>query len=149
MKTKILALFLALALLVSLCACAKGEAAADPTAETQTENGLWTTATYTEDTTLGSGEKEVLVKVIAEGKTVTFTLKTDKENLGDALLESGLAKGEEGQYGLYVKVVNGMTADYDVDQSYWSFSIDGEAQMTGVSDAKIEGGEAFELVYTK
>ena len=85
----------------------------------------------------------------AEEQSVTFTIKTDKEILGDALLEHDLIAGEEGDYGLYVKVVNGMTADYDVDQSYWAFYKDGEYMMTGVDGTEIADGEHYELVYTK
>lgn len=80
--------------------------------------GLWADATYTEDTQLGDGAKTVVVEVTAGEKTVTFTVKTDKETVGDALLEHNLVTGEQSAYGLFVKAVNGITADYDVDQTY-------------------------------
>jgi len=65
------------------------------------------------------------------------------------LIEHGLIDGDEGPYGLYVKVVNGMTADYDVDKSYWSFYINGEYAMTGVDATEITEGTTYQLVYTK
>ncbi|MBO5789865.1 MAG: DUF4430 domain-containing protein, partial [Clostridia bacterium] len=74
---------------------------------------------------------------------------TDKDTVGSALLEHGLIAGEEGQFGLYVKVVNGMTADYDVDRSDWAFYIDGEYAMTGVDSTEITEGVTYQLAYTK
>ena len=110
---------------------------------------LWKTATHLEDAAFGEGATTVQVEVKAKDKSVTFTIKTDKKTLGDALLEHDLIAGEEGAYGLYVKVVNGITADYDVDQSYWSFYKNGEYMMTGVDVTEIANGEHYELVYTK
>ena len=88
------------------------------------------------------------------GEAVTFTLTvvgpeitTDAANLGDALLAEGIIEGEEGQYGLYINAVNGITADFDADGAYWSLYIGEEYAMTGVSDTPIAEGDAFKLVY--
>ena len=113
------------------------------------EKGLWEAATYTEDAEFGNGAKTVVVEVKAEEKIVTFTVNTDKETLGDALLEHGLISGENGPYGLYVKVVNGITADYDINQSYWSLTKAGGYMQTGVDSTVISSGEHYELTYTK
>ena len=110
---------------------------------------LWESAMYTEDTELGEGEKTVVVEVKVKEYSVTFTLNTDKAILGDALIEHALIDGEEGQFGLYIKKVNGITADYDADQSYWAFYQNGEYMMTGVDTTEIFGGEHYQLVYTK
>ena len=67
---------------------------------TEKEASLWDDAKYTADTELGTGAKTVQVEVKAEGKSITFTIHTDKEILGDALLEHDLIAGEEGAYGL-------------------------------------------------
>ncbi len=123
---------------LSFCACG-GEL----------ENNVWETATYTEDTELGNGAKTVMLEVKAEDKSVTFTINTDKEKLGEALVEHDLISGEKGAYGLYIKVVNGITADYDEDQSYWAITKNGESVMTGVDGIEISDGEHYELVYTK
>lgn len=111
--------------------------------------GLWQNATYTENQTFGDGAKTCVVEVKAEEKSVTFTIKTDKKTVGEALLEHELIAGDEGDYGLYVKVVNGITADYDVDASYWAFNIDGEYALTGVDQTEIKEGAVYQLVYTK
>ena len=44
---------------------------------------------------------------------------------------------------------SGITADYDVDQSYWGFYKGGEYMMTGVDSTVIADGDAYELVYSK
>ena len=87
--------------------------------------------------------------VAADGTTTTFTVTTEKKTVGEALLDEGLIEGEEGPYGLYVKKVNGITADYDVDASYWGFYIDGEYAMSGVDTTPITAGESYELRYEK
>ena len=66
-----------------------------------------------------------------EGKTTKFLVKTNKTIVGDALQEVGLIEGEEGAYGLYVKTVNGITADWDKDQTYWAFYIGDDYGMGG------------------
>lgn len=111
--------------------------------------GLWKDATYTKDTSFGEGSKSLTVEVKAQEHSITFTLKTDAETVGAALLEQGLIDGEPGAYGLYVKKVNGITADYDVDQSYWAFYIGDEMAMTGVDGTAITEGARYQLVYTK
>lgn len=111
--------------------------------------GLWENAKYLKDTELGSGAKTVRVEVKAEDKAITITIKTDKATLGDALIEHSIVEGDVTDYGLYVKVVNGIKADYDTDKAYWAFYQNGEYMMTGVDGTSIEGGEHYELVYTK
>lgn len=113
------------------------------------KSGLWADAVYLSDTEFGSGSKTVQVEVKAEEQSVTFTVKTDKATLGEALLENKLIAGEDSEYGLYVKTINGITADYDTDKSYWSFCKNGEMMPVGVDGAEIADGEHYELVYTK
>ncbi len=107
------------------------------------------TARYTEDTTLGTGSKTITVTVKDnEGKGVVFTIKTDAKTVGAALLENELIAGDEGNYGMYIKVVNGLRADYDKDMAYWAFYIESEMAMTGVDETNITDGGVYELVYT-
>ena len=111
--------------------------------------GLWENATYRRDMELGKGERVVTVVVAAGENSVTFTINTDKDTVGAALLEHELIAGEDGAYGLYVKTVNGILADYDVDQSYWAFYINDDYAMSGVDAAPIKDGEIYKLEYTK
>lgn len=141
MKTTIkstLTLLLALVFIVSLVSCNTADA-----------TGVWENATYRKDMEFGEGSKTVVVEVKAEDQSVTFTIKTDKDTVGAALLEHKLIEGDESEFGLYVKKVNGITADFDVDQSYWAFYINGEMAMTGVDGAEIKEGETYQLAYTK
>ena len=133
--------YIALAAMLCFCltTCTKAPEATD----------LWETAVYTEDTELGNGAKTLDVEVTAEDKAVTFTFHTDEKTVGAALMEHHLVAGEKGAYGLYVKVVNGITADYDTDQSYWEFRKKGESLSTGVDGTEFADGEHYELVYTK
>ena len=135
---RIISVILVVALSICLFACQSKE-----------KVDLWENALYTENTELGSGATTIYVDVIVEEKTVTFTINTDRETVGDALVENKLVSGEKGAYGLYVKFANGIEADYDKNQSYWAFTKGGESLMTGVDGEKIEADAHYELTYTK
>ena len=93
---------------------------------------------------LGEGETKFLFTVVDNGgKETNFEIHTDREIVGEALLDLDLIAGDEGEFGLYVKTVNGITADYDVDQTYWAFYIDGEYAMSGVDATNIEEGKTY------
>ncbi len=136
---KTISIFVVVMMCITLFSCGKNNTSAD----------VWGSATHTEDTEFGDGEKAVEVEVAVQEKTVTFKINTDKETLGEALSEYKLISGEQGAYGLYIKTVNGMTADYNTDQSYWAVTKNGEYMTTGVDGEKISGGEHYELTYTK
>ena len=70
-------------------------------------------------------------------------IKTDKETVGEALLENGLIAGEDGQYGLYVKTVNGITLDYDKDGKYWAFYEENTYANQGVDSTPIKEGGVY------
>lgn len=92
---------------------------------------------------LGTGDTGFSLKVAdQEGAETEFEIRTDKETVGEALLELELIEGDESEYGLYVKTVNGITADYDEDGTYWAFYNGGEYAQTGVDSTPVtEGGE--------
>ena len=97
-----------------------------------------------------SSEVTITVTVVDDkGESKDFNITTSADNLGDALIDSKLAEGEIGDYGLYIKYVNGIRADYELDGAYWSLSKGGEMLMTGASDTPIADGDKFELTYTK
>lgn len=134
-----LTLMLALVLMLSFASCRK------PTADDE----LWKDALYTKNTELGEGEKTIEVDVTAGEKTVTFKIHTDADTVGAALMEHKLLEGDQGDFGLYVKKVNGMLADYDVDQTYWAFYIGEDYAMTGVDLTEIDESADYRLVRTK
>ena len=110
---------------------------------------LWNSAVYTEDKELGTGVNTAVVEVEVQDKKVLFTVHTDADTVGAALIENGLISGEQGAYGLYVKTVNGILADYDQDQSYWAFYIGDDFAASGVDLTEITEGAVYRLVYTK
>lgn len=140
MKTKkllfVIAMIVACLLVIS---CSRANVSVD----------IWETATYTENTEIGEGSTTVIAKVVGDEKNIELTVHTDKEMLGDALLEHNLISGDMGAYGLYVKTVNGIFADYNTTKSYWSINKNGEYMTQGVDSAEIEDGDIFEFVYTE
>lgn len=111
--------------------------------------GLWKNAKYKEDTEIGIGAKTVKVEVKANDGAVTFTIHTDADTLGKALLDNKLVEGDNGEFGLYIKKVNGIAADYNKDKAYWALSKDGAYSETGADSINIADGEHYELTYTK
>lgn len=93
---------------------------------------------------LGEGTNQFLFTVVdKDGNEANFEIHTDKEIVGDALLELDLIAGEDSEYGLFVKTVNGITADYNVDQTYWAFYVNGEYAISGVDTTAIEEGTTY------
>ena len=95
-------------------------------------------------------EQEAVVKkefsfmvVDADGNEKAYTVQTEKETVGDALLEKGLIDGEKGAYGLYVKTVDGITLDFDKDGKYWAFYVNDTYAAKGVDATQIEDGVAY------
>lgn len=134
--TLLLALVLALSSLFSFVACNGDD-------DGNEEASIWDSATYSENTTLGEGAKVISISIEAEKKTVTLTLKTDAANLGAALYELELVENAT-----FFSTLNGMTADWDKDNAYWAFYMNGEYASVGVGDAAVNGGESFKFVYT-
>ena len=93
---------------------------------------------------LGEGETKFGFTVTdADGKETSFEIHTDKETVGDALSELNLIAGDQGEYGLYVKTVNGITVDYDKDGKYWAFYVNGEYASAGVDATEITEGAIY------
>jgi hypothetical protein len=96
------------------------------------------------------GSKTITLEVIHhDGSSASFSIATDAENLRAALEQvDGLIAGEESPYGLMVDTVDGETADYGKDQSWWCLTKGGEWLDTGVDDTLIADGEHYEFTYT-
>ena len=89
------------------------------------------------------------IVVDKDGTETTFTISTDKATVGDALLAEGLIEGENSTYGLYVKKVNGIVADYDLDGTWWGFYVNGESSASGVSSTNVEDGAVYSFKVEK
>ena len=95
-----------------------------------------------------AGEKQITVQIIYEDKTKKqIDIDTDEMYLRGALESKELISGEEGEYGLFVKTVDGITADESKEQ-WWCFTKGGEAVMTSVDQTPIADGDQFEITLT-
>jgi len=129
-------------LIVTMAFCVTG--CKDKDTDSKEDTTEETKIDASKDNVLGKGDTEFTFKVVdKDGNESVFEIHTDEKTVGDALIKLDLLEGEEGDYGLYVKKVNGITADYDKDKTYWAFYIDGEYAMTGVDATDIEEGKTY------
>ena len=143
--SSLLCLLLVAALATGMMACTNETADSSSTESTVSE-----TPSVTAPQKVGEGDTEFAFKVTdKDGNVTEFTVCTDKTIVGEALLDAKLIEGEDSEYGLYVKKVNGILADYDVDKTYWGFFIDGEYAMSGVDSTTIEKGKTYEFRVSK
>ena len=112
--------------------------------ESEESVGSTEDSAQSEASVLGEGSAEFALTVVdKDGNETQFEIHTDKETVGEALVELELISGDESEYGLYVKTVNGITADYDTDGVYWAFYINGEYALTGVDATMITEGDSY------
>ena len=126
-------LIAAVALFTSGCTDSRNQTA-EPTSQNVQE---------TELKTLGEGKTMFYFTVVDGDKNETkFEIHTDKKTVGEALLDLKLIEGEDGDYGLYVKKVNGIP---ESDGAYWMIYVNDEMAQVGVSQLEIKSGEAYSL----
>ena len=125
---------LILTMAISLFACNKNPSGAS----------LWDSAIYSESATVGEGKLTFALIIECESKSITLTVKTDKEVLGDALYELELINDPA-----FFDVANGIKADWDKDKAYWSYYIGNDFAMHGIDAEKLTDGAVYKLVYTK
>lgn len=109
-------------------------------------SGSTSVVVYDDGSVLGEGNTVFpLVVVDKDGNETKLEIHTDKTTVGEALIELDVIQGEESEYGLYVKVVNGISADYETDGVYWAFYINGEYAATGVDSTQIAADSTYSL----
>ena len=136
---KLFSILLCMVLIVAMALFTTG--CAEKTETNSTPSNVQTNADVT---VKGEGQTVFGFTVVyKDGNETHFEIHTDKQTVGQALLDCQLIEGEEGQYGLYVKTVNGITADYDVDATYWAFYVNGEYAMTGVDTTDINVADHY------
>ena len=141
-------LLAATALVATGCGSQGSSTAEEPASVAATSEAATATADTAagsdQATVLGQGATEFTFTVVdGDGNETAYEIHTDKQTVGDALQELDLIDGEESEYGLYVKTVNGITVDYDTDGKYWAFYVDGEYAQTGVDSTEIVPGAAY------
>ena len=96
------------------------------------------------------GSKAITIEVVNKAQESTvYEVKTDAEFLRQAMDEAeGLTyDGSESEYGMMISTVNGEVADFNVDQSYWGFYVNGEYCNYGIDTQPVYDGDAFQIVY--
>lgn len=98
------------------------------------------------------GAKAITIEVVGKTEESTiYELRTDADYLRQAMeeaAEEGLTfSGSESEYGMYVDTINGETADYSVDASYWSFYVNDAYCNYGIDSQPVNDGDAFKIVY--
>ena len=89
--------------------------------------------------------KNIVITVAAVGyEDKTYNVTTDRQYLGEVLVDEKIAEGTYEQYGLYIKSAAGITADAGKSE-WWCVTKDGEAVTTGADAVKIADGDKFEL----
>lgn len=148
---KWLSFILSLALIAAIALTAVGcDQAKNPETPETTAGNPAGEAETTPLTVKGEGATVFYFNVVdKDGNETKFEIHTDKTIVGEALLELGLIEGEQGDYGLYVKKVNGITADYNVDGTYWAFYEGDDYAMTGVDLTEIRAGATYAFKVSK
>lgn len=123
---RMISMLLALAMLFTLAACSAKEEAPE--------------------------KAPVAFKVIVtdlEGNESTYEYTSNASSVGEALVAEGLIEAHEGSFGLFIDAVNGIAADWDKDQTYWAFYINGEYATTGIGETAITADATYNLTLTK
>ena len=94
------------------------------------------------------GEGETVFYFIAvdlEGVSTKYEVHTNETKVGAALTSLGLIDGDMGDYGLYIKTVNGITLDWDTHGKYWALYIGDEYGLTGIDMVDIIADTVYTL----
>lgn len=87
---------------------------------------------------IGTGSKEFIFTVIGtDEKSITYSIKTDKQTVAEALIENNLIIGKQGTLGYVINTVNGEELNYQKDGSYWAFLINNEYAATTIDNTII------------
>lgn len=91
------------------------------------------------------GKKAITLTVVyADASTKDFKITTNEDYLRGALEQENLIAGDESEWGLYVKTVDGVTAD-DAAHQYWALYIGDDYAQTGVDSTPVNDGDSFKL----
>ncbi len=143
----VLAMLLTLSMVLCFAGCKEEKPTEPETTQVSGEiaaEGFWATATYRKDTTVGEGSKTVKLDVEIDGRSITITLNTDAEKLGDALYGAELINDAS-----FFDTLNGIKLDWNTHKAYWAFYKGDAYMMSGVNEEPISGGEHYRFVYTK
>ena len=150
----VIALIAAMALILAACdtnpAVATEEATQETTQETISDTTTSNDASETPDeNVVGVGNTSFVFTVkLKDGTTRSYTVKTDKTTVGEALVDAGLISGRDSQYGLMVDTVCGEKLVYNTDKMYWAFYEDGKYANAGVDSTEIKPNVVYSFEAT-
>ena len=93
------------------------------------------------------GEKTFTLTVVHSDSSKDFTITSSEEFLAHALIAEGIINDEGIETGMYF-TVDGETASWEENQSYWAIYIGDEYATVGMNDLPIEDGGVYKLEYT-
>lgn len=81
-----------------------------------------------------------------DGKETSFGIRTNKETIGEALVEADLLGGREESTGYVVYTIDHVKHDHNTEGFYWVLYIDGELAEVDVMKTAIENGSTYEFI---
>lgn len=92
------------------------------------------------------GTKNITVEVkVSDDDIREYKIKTTQDYLRGALEQENLISGEDSEYGLFIKTVDGVTADESANQ-WWGIFKGENMTDTSVDTTPIADGESYRLV---
>ena len=129
---KLIAMFLSLLVLVSLCACTAPQTDAPQPSGDETQP-----------------LKTITVTVVRkDGTSQDYTYQTREQFVGPVLEKEGLIEGNAGPYGMEITKVEGVQAIYTEDKAYWAVFEGEEYALQGIDTTPAVDGGVYKLVYT-
>ena len=105
------------------------------------------TVSQTDEGTEAAGNTFTLVVVHGDKTEKTFTITSTKEFLAQALIDEGIITDEGVETGMYF-TVDGETASWEENKSYWALYIGEDYATTGADGIVVTDGGEYGLVYT-
>lgn len=93
------------------------------------------------------GEKTFTLTVVHSEGSKDFTITTEEEFLANALIAEGIINDEGIETGMYF-TVDGETASWEENQSYWAIYVGDTYATEGLNTLAIEDGGVYKLEYT-
>ena len=117
----------------------------DETIATTQDHGSTTTNATTDD--VGVADEAtitVAVKIVKKDRsTVEYSFPTAEMSVGEMLRNEGLTEDEG-----YLVTLSGIAAEWDNNEAWWNFKVDGEDSMVGIEEVALKDGAVYTFVYT-
>lgn len=100
---------------------------------------------------VAEGSKSITVTVVDDNKAETaYSIDTDAKFLGEAVegVEGLDIQGTQGDYGLYIEAINGLSAVSGSDSgTYWAIYVNGEYGQFSLDTQPVTDGDTYSFVY--